>query len=235
MSFNEFINNRRKELNMSIDELVAKSGVPKGTLSKITAGISSNPTLSTVEALCSALNCSLNDAVGYVENNGITPKELIHIKKYRALDGYGKEAVDSVLNVEYNRCTAAPEESENEPEIEIRHSYYKVSAGTGFQLDEGDSWETIYIPDSDEAQLADYALTIKGNSMEPVYYDGDIVLVKEQPSVDIGEIGIFTINGDGYIKKYGGDRLISLNAEYDDIEFSDEDDIRCRGKVIGRV
>jgi len=73
--------------------------------------------------------------------------------------------------------------------------------------------------------------------MEPVYYDGDIVLVKEQPAIDIGQIGIYMIEGKGYIKKYGGDRLISLNAKYDDIIFSEYDDerIRCVGKVIGRV
>jgi len=48
-------------------------------------------------------------------------------------------------------------------------------------------------------------------------------------------INIFIINGTGYIKKYGGDRLISLNAEYEDIVFSEFDDIRCVGKVIGRI
>ncbi len=73
--------------------------------------------------------------------------------------------------------------------------------------------------------------------MEPIYFDVDIVLVKEQPSVDLGQIGIFSIDDNGYIKKFGGDRLISLNAEYDDIEFSnyDEERIQCFGKVIGRV
>ena len=73
--------------------------------------------------------------------------------------------------------------------------------------------------------------------MEPVYYDGDIVLVKSQPAIDNGEIGIFIIEDNGYIKKYGGDKLISLNAKYDDIMFSDydPDDIRCMGLVIGRI
>ena len=65
---------------MSIDELVTKSGIPKGTLSKITAGISTNPTLSTVEAICLALECSLNEAVGYVERNQITSQEKMYIK-----------------------------------------------------------------------------------------------------------------------------------------------------------
>lgn len=73
--------------------------------------------------------------------------------------------------------------------------------------------------------------------MESVYFNDNIFLVKEQAAIDIGEVGIYTIEGEGYIKKYGGDRLISLNAEYEDITFAehDEERIRCVGKVIGRV
>lgn len=167
----------------------------------------------------------------------LSDKEIDHIKKYRELDGYGKKAVSDLLNTEYERCTTIAEEDDEEQEIEIKHSYYKVSAGTGFNLDNDDEWETISVPDTPEARKADFALTIKGNSMEPVYLDGDIVLVKEQSAIDIGQIGIYIIEGNGYIKKYGGDRLISLNAEYDDIIFAehDEERIRCVGKVIGRV
>ncbi len=166
----------------------------------------------------------------------VTKKEIEHIVKLRQLDTHGTKIVNFVLDEEYNRCTYIAEEDEKQ-EIEIKHSYYKVSAGTGFDLGNDDEWETISIPDSSEARKADFALTIQGNSMEPVYFDGDIVLVKEQPAIDIGQIGIFMIEGKGYIKKYGGDRLISLNAEYDDIIFAeyDEDRIRCVGKVIGRV
>lgn len=120
--------------------------------------------------------------------------------------------------------------------IVIKHSVYSVSAGTGDMLDT-DEWDTIDVPDSPEARKADFCLTIHGNSMEPVYYNGDIVLVKEQQSVKKGQIGIFIIEGCGYIKKFGGDRLISLNEEYDDILLSDyaPEDIRCSGLVIGRV
>ena len=138
------------------------------------------------------------------------------------------ELEDSIAN--------EPEQVE-EPTIQIKHSYYRVSAGTGFDLPEGDNWEMIDIPDTPEARKADFAITIKGNSMEPVYFDGDIVLVKQQPAVELGEIGIFNIENNGYIKKFGGDRLISLNDAYDDIILSeyDEDRNHCLGKVIGRV
>ena len=128
-------------------------------------------------------------------------------------------------------------EEPEEKRLKINCSTYQVSAGAGFELGEGDEWYEIEVPDTSKARKADFALQIKGNSMEPIYFNGDIVLVKEQPSVELGEIGIFNIEGNGYIKKFGGDRLISLNAEYDDIEFSDYDEerIRCFGKVIGRI
>lgn len=124
------------------------------------------------------------------------------------------------------------------PMIKCRHSLYKVSAGTGYGLDEGDAWQDeIEIPDTPTNRKADLCITIKGNSMEPVYMDGDIVLVKSQKSIDLGQIGIFNVGGKGYIKKYGRDRLISLNEDCDDIMFSDHeyDNIECVGIVLGRI
>lgn len=131
-----------------------------------------------------------------------------------------------------------PEPEDDEPEqplIKIMHSFYKVSAGRGFDLSGDENREEIEIPDTHEARKADYALTIQGDSMEPIYYDGDIVLVKEQDSVEIGQVGIFVLVGFGFIKKYNGDRLISLNEKYDDILLEDYSDCRCDGRVIGRV
>ncbi len=129
-----------------------------------------------------------------------------------------------------------PEDNELEqPLIKIMHSFYKVSAGRGFDLSGDEDWEEIEIPDTHEARKADYALTIQGDSMEPIYYDGDIVLVKKQDAIEIGQVGIFVLDGSGFIKKYNGERLISLNEKYDDILLEDYSDCRCDGRVIGRV
>lgn len=57
----ERINEIRKAKNMSIDELCVKSGIPKSTISKITAGITTNPTLDTMQAIARALGCRLDD------------------------------------------------------------------------------------------------------------------------------------------------------------------------------
>lgn len=61
MSLGSRINDIRKEKGISLDELCERSGVPKGTLSKITAGITNNPTLETVRSIANALGCTLDD------------------------------------------------------------------------------------------------------------------------------------------------------------------------------
>ncbi len=164
-------------------------------------------------------------------------QELLDIYNSLSPKSQGRLRERAEVLAELEAPVAKELEQVEEPTIQIKHSYYRVSAGTGFDLPEGDDWEMIDIPDTPEARRADFAITIKGNSMEPVYFDGDIVLVKQQPAVELGEIGIFNIENNGYIKKFGGDRLISLNDAYDDIILSeyDEDRNHCLGKVIGRV
>lgn len=241
MNIGERIRKRREELGISQSELAKRIGVTQGSIGNYESGVS-NPKMELMPKLFDALKTDANYLFKEsVQAQGFefTYSEATMIRKHRSLDAYGKKAVDDLLETEYERCMkiAVNAEEEEEELIEIRHSIYKVSAGHGFDLDEGDNWETIMIQDTPEAKKADFALTIKGDSMEPVYKDGDIVLVKHQHSVEVGEIGIFLIDGAGYIKKYGGDRLVSLNAEYDDILFKDYDAeyIRCFGKVIGRV
>ena len=109
-----------------------------------------------------------------------------------------------------------------------------VSAGPGVYLDDSIA-EEISIPSNERTASTDFALRISGNSMEPKYHDGDIVLVEDTDSVEIGELGIFVLDGNGYFKKYGGDRLISLNTDYGDILLRDYAEAVCCGRVVGKL
>ena len=109
-----------------------------------------------------------------------------------------------------------------------------VSAGTGVFLD-GVGTSEIMIPDNAKTGNADYALRISGNSMEPKYHNGDVLLVEETDQVEVGEAGIFILDGAGYFKIYGGDRLISLNPSYKDIPLRDFSEVLCCGRVIGKL
>lgn len=109
-----------------------------------------------------------------------------------------------------------------------------VSAGVGVFVDSPAS-EEIMIPDNDRTSEADFALRISGNSMEPRYRDGDVLLVSNSDYVEVGELGIFILDGNGYFKIYGGDRLISMNKIYGDILLKDFDNVSCVGRVIGKL
>lgn len=165
-----------------------------------------------------------------------SPVEQLTADEQRLLTYY-KKLNDIDKGVVIGRAEQLAEQSEKpleKPKNTVFIEYYSlpVSAGTGVDLD-GCEKGMLEVEETQLTLEANFALRVSGNSMEPVFHDGDVVLIASQPSVDIGEIGIFVLNGEGFIKKFGGDCLISLNPDYDDIPLHDYDSIYCRGKVIG--
>jgi repressor LexA len=125
--------------------------------------------------------------------------------------------------------------------IDIRHTFagkrllhlydIPVSAGLGSYLDDG-SYGMIEVDNTISSQ-ADYAVRVSGTSMMPRFVDQQIIFIHEQLALDEGDIGIFCLNNDAFLKKLGKGYLISLNPEYDPIPIQDYDDFRVLGKVVG--
>ena len=109
-----------------------------------------------------------------------------------------------------------------------------VSAGTGNFLDES-SYELIEAPGYVPAS-ADFALRLSGDSMEPLFQDGQVIWINKQEVLRSGEIGIFAYYNDVYCKKLivDGDRafLVSLNPAYEDIEIEEDLGFKTIGKVV---
>ncbi len=252
----------KSERRITNDKLSEMTGIPLGTLSKILAGISDSPKLSNMLAICRALDCSLDYIVsGTPENHHnytLTDGEIALVEHYRRLDSHGSELVALVLDKEYERVTAqsyaaapAPAAPVRQPEIKPSKASFTrvagglgkrtislydlpVSAGTGVYLFDSVATD-IAIPDNAKTAEADYALRISGDSMEPKYHDRDVLLIQECDQIEPGELGIFVLDGEGYFKKFGGDCLISLNPFYAPIMLRDFTDIRCCGRVIGKL
>jgi repressor LexA len=110
-----------------------------------------------------------------------------------------------------------------------------ASAGTGNWLSDDIPVEWMTIPKNNETEHADFMIRVQGDSMQPRFFDNDILLIKKSPSIVEGEIGIFVLNGDSYVKKMGKGELISLNPSYNSIKLNEADDIRCAGIVIGTI
>lgn len=166
-------------------------------------------------------------------SHDIDDDELDYIKKYRSLDDYGKKVIDSILSIEHERCSAIQPEQDKPEIISIKFAYLPASAGLGIDLSE-ENYKMLDVRATALTRSADFAVKVSGDSMEPTYSDGDILLVENMP-ISKGDIGIFILNGDGYVKEFGGDRLISHNSKYPDIKLSEHDVIMCPGRVIGKL
>lgn len=123
----------------------------------------------------------------------------------------------------------------NERHIVIPLYETPASAGLGSWLNDETPIEWITVPRNDKTMAADFLLEVRGDSMQPKYFDGDFLLIKESPSILEGEIGIFIVNRESFVKKMGKGELISLNPAYEPIKLNDYDDVRCAGKVIGTI
>ena len=60
----------------------------------------------------------------------------------------------------------------------------------------------IRFPKSTVPSGADFGVRVNGDSMEPVYHDGQIVWVEKTDTLQPGEVGVFLCNGEGYLKVY---------------------------------
>lgn len=259
MSYIDRIKQLKSEQKITNDRLSEITGIPLGTLSKILAGISDSPKLVNIVAIADALGCSLDYLIsGNPENTNnytLSAQEIRMVETFRQLDDHGRELTMLVLDKECERVLGSDTAPAAEPRARvltqpparvstamaaglgkrtIRMYDMPVSAGVGIDLDDETATE-LRIPDNAKTQDADYALRISGNSMEPKFHDGDILLVESCDSIEVGELGIFILDGAGYFKKFDGDRLLSLNPIFAPIPLRDFTDIQCAGRVIGKM
>lgn len=85
-----------------------------------------------------------------------------------------------------------------------------------------------------------FGLRIQGDSMEPDIHNGDTVIVRQQDDAENDEIVIALISGnDGVckrLKKYNNSlALVSLNAKYEPMYFSQEEILYKPVRIIGKV
>ncbi len=214
------------------------------------------------EALECSLDYIVSGIPENTNNFTLDGNEIRLIEEYRRLDNHGKELLMLIAGKERERVSSEEHPAvvttpvfsrETTPVVTapIANRYKNsgagrvtkrsiplydlpVSAGIGEYLD-GDAAESVSITVSEATAGADFALRISGNSMEPKYHDGDVLLVQNAEGVEVGESGIFVLDGAGYFKVYGGDCLISLNPDYGRIMLKDFENVSCIGKVLGRL
>ena len=223
LTFGEKLKQARISKKLTQKQLSDKLDVSNTVISNWEKNIN-RPDVDILEVMCGILDIEPNSLFN-VKNNDNSTYSLVEkklVSDYRRLDAHGKKAVNVIMNVELesiDKIATGP--------------YYDmpVSAGTGNPLDE-EYPEKVDLTEQ-PPKGTDFIVRVSGDSMEPTYHDGDKLFVKEQPSIEIGEIGIFVVDGNAYVKELGVDRLISHNEKYSDIIINEYIRNECCGKVLG--
>ena len=205
-------------------------------------------------ALCRALD--IDDVMGYFLDGTIRESGV------DLLNEEGQELVRQYVRLlnksgEYNRFTEAEYEESNESENIIEFDLYlqAASAGTGQFLD-NDVHERLSLPRSIVPAGTEFALRISGDSMEPAFYSEQLAFVKRTVALSPGDLGIFLLDGESYIKKYEEEMpeaneledymystgnvqkkpvLVSLNNKYAPIHVTQNNKFSIIGKVLNRT
>lgn len=219
----------QNELNVSLG---------KSALSQYVSGKSS-PDQYKLTLLSKTLNVSQPWLMGYdvpmVEEN--TKKVYVKQQLNEVFDELKEKRqlkVVSFAKSELDDQNKVVEISEYQTEKEYPYYDDAVSAGTGQYIGTSQK-ETITLPvDFD----ADFVVPVYGDSMEPDYHDGDYIFVKLSVDLSDGDIGVFELYGDTYVKQLVIEDdhayLHSLNKKYKDMLVDADSDFRIIGKVVGR-
>ncbi len=209
-------------LNMSLP-LQKETGIKmsKSHLSQYVNGKSS-PDQHKLYLLAKTLNVSEAWLLGYDvpkedKENGVPSIESI----YNQLDQPRKTKV-------YNFAEYQLREQNKRPKTTIEIRGY-VSAGTGEWLDDEIVDEVSYegvIPEHD------FAVKVNGDSMLPLFEDGQVIFIKSTSDVRDGQIIVCQVNNEAFVKKLSGNKLVSLNKKYEDISICDTDDFKIYGVVV---
>lgn len=228
-----FYDNFEKACNLKGEKpnpVAIKCGGTKGSASSWKKG--SSPNSDIVVKIAEHLNVS-TDYLLLGKEPSIPTEYKKLISSYQKLSPENQKMALSLLNTMYD-VQVENERRKNIKITQVKFMQDTASAGQGVSLWNDSDGEYIDVIETPESLEADYAVRVEGESMLPDYHDGEIVLVKEQSDIEIGQVGIFTINNSkGYIKEYGEDRLISRNPEYDDIIPTDDTVVMCNGLVLG--
>ena len=191
----------------------------------------SRPDVSLLPELCRVLEITPFELMGMKDPAVCSEHEQLHMDKYRKLARRDRYLVDSMMD-----SMLVMKEAGNAPKL-IRLPYFEkpLAAGIGDPTEFEGLSEEIYLYETDEYRRADYVFRVNGDSMEPDYRNGDLVLVERVPSglsLQEGEIGAFIVGNEMYIKEYRADGLHSLNRKYDVLKFDADQAVYLIGKVL---
>nr|WP_240401197.1 XRE family transcriptional regulator [Lactobacillus iners] len=224
--FGQMIDYFRRQNNLTMEELGQKLGKAKSSISRWISG-ERYPKIEEIEQIANFFNTDIYTLIFGFNYNEDSKSDLLTV--YNQLTDIRKHKVYSYAQQqldEQNNCLN-----------EKRSIYVVGTSAAGEPIEYGDL-DAELIDLSNIPAKADKAIHIKGDSMEPKIANNSIIFYHEQPTLEIGEIGIFEINGSAvtckkYYVDYESKKIVlkSINPKYEPMYFNGEQ-VRILGKVV---
>lgn len=232
----KFIGNKirfyRTKMNLTQDQLGEKLDTKKATISNYETGYRT-PKQDDLFEIAHILNVKIDDLFPqrHTDKNDISIvyNKLIPPRQRNVLD-YANHQLELQNNTKDNIVDFNDYKDNKVSETSV---YGVVSAGTGEQIFDEPQFKVSV---KGEIPTHDIALQVNGNSMEPMFHDKEIIFIEKTHEIKNGQIGVFIIDGEAYVKKVfvEDDRLtlVSLNKNYPDLHFYENQSVELVGKVI---
>lgn len=267
MYLGEIIKQFRQQHNMSMGDFAKISGISKAYVSVLERnkdprnGKIITPSIHIIKKVSEATDIPFDDIFNQLDDDIIVSLDEIEIKKENT-----SQILSDIINTSaqleeerqknvLNYATEQLEEqntnktndiiSIKEDTTEYKHKPLTpitviecLAAGVGYLYDETNETDTVYT-DRDDFRTYDVASYVSGDSMEPVYNNGDVVLIKNGYDNVNGDVYAVDFDGKTFLKRVYNDggqfRLVSYNDKYEDILIDIPVDSDIYFNILGKV
>lgn len=181
----------------SLSEFARKLDLPKSSISRYFNKSRQLP-INKINIFADTLGVSSEYLLGIkISNNDLLDiYNKLETKRQSKVYNFATEQ----LNEQNNKITNINDYIEEETNWYEVKFYGSISAGTGLYLDD-EQVETINFGADMVPSGTDFCLKVNGDSMEPMFNNGDYVFIKRETDFRNGTIGAVIVNGEAYLKK----------------------------------
>ncbi|MBQ5310428.1 MAG: helix-turn-helix domain-containing protein [Oscillospiraceae bacterium] len=230
--FGSIIQQAMKAKKISQTSLADMLGVSRNTVTNWVAD-RYKPEHELIVKLCAILDITVGDLYG-IQDDGLSKDERNLIRNFRMLGETNRRAAARIVYDILDEELAEQERYLKNSFIILEKPQTRAAAGQGSDYLDGS--DRIFIRKNDCNKRADAVITVSGDSMLPVYHDGDLVYVEYTDFAHPGQDVICTTANGGIIKRVTASyKLESVNPALPFGEKNEDDNVRIIGRVLGIV
>ena len=227
---------RRYRVRAGLDqaELAARLGFSKTAVGSWEVG-RTRPDLDTLPRLCETLGIPVTELLGLPGEAALPGEDRDLLDLYHRLDRYNRHTVTQLMDRLLFRQDTEEKERLRAAYTDLVLYEEAAAAGIGAPMLEDAGSRRVYALRSRIPGGADTVIHVNGASMEPTFPNGGYVYVRSGGEVAPGQIGIFIVNNEAFIKEYRPEGLVSHNRRFQTIRIGEGTEVRCCGRVTGLV